>query len=93
MGERSDNMGLPIHEQETNINFMRDEDIAVIYTSDSTTITKLDKKVKMSNSEWKLKEIHRLQDTKEIIGKTYICPKNLISFRTARKQHPSRNAF
>ena len=65
----------------------------IIYTSDSTTITKLDKKVKMSNSEWKLKEIHRLQDTKEIIGKTYICPKNLISFRTARKQHPSRNAF
>lgn len=86
-------MGLPIYEQETNINFMRDEDIAVIYTSDSTTMTKLDKKVKMPNTEWKLKEVHRLQDTGDIIGKTYTCPKSLISFRTARKQYPSRSAF
>lgn len=36
-------MGLPIYEQETNINFMRDEDTATVYTSDSTTMTKLDK--------------------------------------------------
>lgn len=86
-------MALPVHEQETNIIFMRNSDIAVIYTSDSTTMTKLDKKVKAVNSEWKLKEVHRLQDTEEIIGKTYICPKSLISFRTARKHCSSQNAF
>ena len=56
-------------------------------------MTKLDKKVKSVNSEWKLKEIHRLQDTEEIIGKTYTCPKSLISFRTARKHCSSQNAF
>ena len=60
MGERSGNMGLPIHEQETNINFMRDEDIAVIYTSDSTTITKMDKKVFLFFLVLFLKVIHRL---------------------------------
>lgn len=86
-------MALPVHEQETNIIFMRNSDMAVIYTSDSTTMTKLDKKVKSVNSEWKLKEIYRLQDTEEIIGKTYTCPKSLISFRTARKHCSSQNAF
>ena len=70
---------------------MRNSDMAVIYTSDSTTMTKLDKKVKSVNSEWKLKEVHRLQDTEEIIGKTYTCPKSLISFRTARKHCSSQN--
>ena len=86
-------MALPVHEQETNIIFMRNSDMAVIYTSDSTTMTKLDKKVKSVNSEWKLKEVHRLQDTEEIIGKTYTCPKSLISFRTSRKHCSSQNAF
>ena len=87
-------MALPVHEQETNIIFMRNSDMAVIYTSDSTTMTKLDKKVKSVNSEWKLKEVHRLQDTEEIIGKNIIlAPKSLISFRTARKHCSSQNAF
>ena len=65
-------MALPVHEQETNIIFMRNSDMAVIYTSDSTTMTKLDKKVKSVNSEWKLKEIHRLQDTEEILSLIHI---------------------
>ena len=79
-------MALPVHEQETNIIFMRNSDMAVIYTSDSTTMTKLDKKVKSVNSEWKLKEVHRLESTGEIVGKTYICPKKFISFRSVRIQ-------
>ena len=81
-------MALPVHEQETNIIFMRNSDMAVIYTSDSTTMTKLDKKVKSVNSEWKwkLKETHSLQDTGEIIGKTYTCPKDCISFRKGNKK-------
>ena len=57
-------MALPVHEQETNIIFMRNSDMAVIYTSDSTTMTKLDK----------------------IIGKTYTCPKDCISFRKGNKK-------
>lgn len=86
-------MGLPIYEQETNINFMRDEDIAVVYTSDSTTMTKLDKLITLPDTEWKLKEIHRLQDTGEIVGKTYTCPKKFISFRSVRRQGKPKVAF
>ena len=44
-------MGLPIYEQETNINFMRDEDTATVYTSDSTTMTKLDKLIALPDTE------------------------------------------
>lgn len=79
-------MGLPIYEQETNINFMRDEDRATVYTSDSTTMTKLDKLIALPDTEWKLKEVHRLESTGEIVGKTYICPKKFISFRSVRIQ-------
>ena len=86
-------MALPVHEQETNIIFMRNSDMAVIYTSDSTTMTKLDKLIALPEGKWKLKETHSLQDTGEIIGKTYTCPKSLISFRTARKHCSSQNAF
>ena len=59
-------MALPVHEQETNIIFMRNSDMAVIYTSDSTTMTKLDKLIALPEGKWKLKETHSLQDTGEI---------------------------
>lgn len=44
-------MALPVHEQETNIIFMRNSDMAVIYTSDSTTMTKLDKLIALPEGE------------------------------------------
>lgn len=53
-------MALPVHEQETNIIFMRNSDMAVIYTSDSTTMTKLDKLIALPEGKWKLKETHSL---------------------------------
>ena len=79
-------MALPVHEQETNIIFMRNSDMAVIYTSDSTTMTKLDKLIALPEGKWKLKKTHSLQDTGEIIGKTYTCPKDCISFRKGNKK-------
>ena len=78
-------MGLPDHEQETSIIFMRNSHKAVIYTSDSTTMTKLDKLIALPEGKWKLKETHSLQDTGEIIGKTYTGPKDCISFRNGNK--------
>lgn len=37
--------GIAIEEQETCINFMRDQDFAIEYTSDSTEITLMDKRL------------------------------------------------
>ena len=37
-------MSIPVNEQETTVSFCRSDNYAVIYTSDSTVMTKLDKK-------------------------------------------------
>ena len=74
-------MGLSVSEQETTISFMRDSDICIVYTSDSTVMTKLDKLAEREKApHWTLKEEHRLQGG-ELIGKTYETHKRLISFR------------
>lgn len=73
-------MGLTIEEQETHINFSRNDERAMIYTSDSTTMTKLNKLVELQDTEWKLESVSKLK-TGEVIGKTYSCPVGLISFR------------
>ncbi len=74
-------MGMILCEQETTINFMRESGQAVIYTSDTTMITRLDKLVESEAApHWKLKENHYSQDG-ELVAKTYITAKRLISFR------------
>ena len=71
---------LSVTEQETNINFMRDEEFAKIYTSDSTMITKLDKLCKDAPKMYKL-------DYETPVGKAYICKdKSLISFRSKKRE-------
>ena len=37
---------VPVYEQETHISYMRDEQIAKVYTSDTTQMTRYDKLVK-----------------------------------------------
>lgn len=67
---------LAIDEQEVNINFLRKDELAEIYTSDSTWITKLEKLCakspdlykKVSETEW---------------GNTYTFPKRLLSLRSS----------
>ena len=67
-----------ISEQEVHINFMRDEDFATIYTSDTTYMTKLDKLCKTSPDMYSL-----IADTSR--GKTYrLEDKTLISFRSKK---------
>lgn len=69
-----------ISEQEICINFMRDEDFATIYTSDTTYMTKLDKLCKTSPNMYSL-----IADTGR--GKTYrLEDKTLISFRAKKKE-------
>lgn len=75
-------MGLSIEEQETTISFFRDSDVARIFTSDSTVMTRLDKLAERNDApSWKMVEEHRLQSG-EIVGKSYETSKRLISFRS-----------
>lgn len=79
-GIKQQNYSLSIAEQEVNISWMRDEDFAKIYASDSTTITKLDKLCKTSPDMYKL-----VSETP--VGKSYICmDKSLISFRAKKRE-------
>lgn len=74
-------MSLSIDEQETHVNFMRGDERAKIYTSDTTMMTKFNKLVELQDTEWKLESVSKLGNG-EVIGKTYSCPINLLSFRT-----------
>lgn len=73
-------MGLMVEEQETQVNFSRNDKRAMIYTSDSTMMTKLNKLVELQDTEWKLESVSKLKNG-ELIGKTYSCPVSFISFR------------
>lgn len=71
---------LSVSEQETNIIYMRDQDFAEIYTSDSTQMTRLDKLCEKNPDMYSL-----IADTGR--GKTYhVVDKTLISFRAKKKE-------
>ena len=72
-------MGVELSEQETIINIMRTEDRAEIYTSDSTMITKLDRKVKENPGIWKILTENTVSGI--VVSKMYSCPKKLVSLR------------
>lgn len=76
-------MALKIEEQETHINFMRGDEKAEIYTSDTTMMTKFDKLVETASTEWELKRECRVSSG-ELIGKIYSCPVSFISYRSKR---------
>ena len=74
------NNTVAINEQETNILFMRDEEFATIYTSDTTQMTKLDKLCKTSPDIYSL-----IVNTGR--GKIYrVADKGLISFRAKKRE-------
>lgn len=67
---------LSVQEQETCINYMRDEDYCTLYTSDLTQITRLNKLVA------KAPDLYEIVKETEF-GKTYKFPKRLISLRSS----------
>ena len=74
------NYNLPVAEQEWVISAMRDEDFAIIYSSDSTMITKLDKLCKNSPEYYSLIE-------KNKYGNKYkIADKALVSLRQKKRE-------
>lgn len=78
--EERNNNSVSIAEQEVCINWMRDEDFATIYTSDTTQMTRLDKLCKNSPDMYSL-----IEDTGR--GKTYrVEDKWLISFRSKKRE-------
>jgi hypothetical protein len=79
--EGGKHMALTLEEQEVHVSFGRLDDRASIYVSDTRYINKLNKLAEKSD-EWKIEHEERLKSTGELLGVTYSCPINLISFRT-----------
>lgn len=66
---------VPIFEQETHISYMRDEQFAKVYTSDTTQMTKFDKRCKDFPDMWTCV-------SNDGYSKSYICKdKSMISAR------------
>ena len=68
-------------EQETVVNYQRDDSSATIWTSDSTAMTKLDRLCKESPEYYTLDRIEKDRDG-NVVGKFYkLADKKMISFR------------
>ena len=79
------NYSLPVSEQECVISFMRDEDFAIVYTSDTTMITKFDKLCKNSPEYYSLIERNKYGNRYKIADKT------LVSYRQKKKEMSEEN--
>lgn len=75
-------MNIPIEEQETIVNFRRNDTEAEIYTSDSTVLTKLRTLARKNPKTWV--SVEKIRDSKDhdIVAERFHCPKKLISFRS-----------
>lgn len=73
----------PVAEQETHIHWMRTDSYAEVYTTDKTTMTKLDRLCEESPENYKLQEVGTLKGV--AVSKTYrISDKKLVSFRSRK---------
>ena len=71
-------MAISIAEQEVHITFSRGDEIAKVYVTDSTWITKMDKRV--AASDGLIKKIEVLKDRSgQVLGKRYEMPVRLLS--------------
>ena len=70
--------GVSMEEQETTIVYSRDSKTAHVYTSDNTTLTKIEKLLNTEGSEWKLKQVVRNSDGTPN-GYMFECPKHLVN--------------
>lgn len=76
-------MSIPINEQETTINFSRDEQGLELWTNDSTVITKMDKLCEKAPNYYKLVSVSKIDG--EIVDKAYeVSDKTLLSFRSGK---------
>lgn len=74
---------VPLEEQETVIQFNRDDKFATIWTSDSTMMTKLDRLCSSSPDLYKLDREETAGG--DVVGKFYkVMDKKIISFRSKK---------
>lgn len=73
---------IPNAEQETTISFGREDDIAVIWTSDKTMIYKFDKLVEESE-DWNCVDVEKNEEY-GVLCKEYRVPKKMLTFRSKR---------
>ena len=71
-------MIINVDEQETVINFGRTDDKVILYTSDRTWMTKLDKLVSVNPKEFRVIEENE-------VSKRYEFPKSLLSIRSKHR--------
>lgn len=73
--------GVSTDEQETTINYGRNDEEAEVYTSDNTVLTKIKNMFSSDDCEWKLKNV--VKDRKgNVVSVFFSVPKKLISLRT-----------
>ena len=76
-------MGIPTEEQETVIQFNRNDPHATIYTSDSTMMTKLDRMCESAPENYKLDREETMDG--KVVGKFYtLADKTRVSFRSKK---------
>lgn len=75
--------GVSVEEQETTVQMGRTEDVAYVWTSDNTIVTKIKKLMVKAPDQWKLVKISTNADG-EAVGYFFECPKKLVTFRTPR---------
>ena len=80
-------------EQETTINWLRDDSIIEICTSDLTMVTKLARMVEKDPDNYKCfyYECNRDKDTGRLGNYFFEIPKKLLSFRTGGKSKSKKN--
>ena len=75
--------GVPASEQETTINYSRDDNCAVVYTCDNTVLTKLKRLQKANPKAYVVTRIFRMGG--EVTGVEVKFPKNFLTFRSVGK--------
>lgn len=77
-------MGISIAEQETVINFGREDETVICWTSDSTWMTKMDNLVKKNSEEFKCTKEETIDG--QVVQKRYEFPKKYVSIRSMTRK-------
>lgn len=73
-------MGISTDEQETVINFGRNDEMVTCWTSDSTWMTKMDKLIEKNPEEFKCTKEETIDG--QVVQKRYEFPKKYVSIRS-----------